>query len=150
VPCGFTNSFPPDPRGTGCTPTDPVDPNDPSKVMIDGNPFPRTPDTSLSLSLRWGIPVGNSGEVFVFTDWIFQGEAIMPIYESLEYNTDSQYEGGLKIGYRNLDSNWEIAAFGRNITDEDNVKGFIDFSNLTGFVNEPAVWGIEARYNFGQ
>lgn len=149
VPCGFTNFFPPNPRGTGCTPTDPVNPDDPSQVMVGGNPFPRTPDTSLSLSLRWGMPVGNSGEVFVFTDWIFQGEAVMPIYESREFNTDSQYEGGLKIGYRNLDSNWEVALFGRNITDEDNVKGFIDFSNPTGFVNEPAVWGIEARYDFG-
>jgi len=43
----------------------------------------------------------------------------------------------------------EIAAFGRNITDEDNVLGFIDFSNNTGFVNEPSVWGIEVGYEFG-
>jgi len=41
-----------------------------------------------------------------------------------------------------------VALFGRNITDEDNVKGFVDFSNNTGFVNEPAIWGIEANYFF--
>jgi iron complex outermembrane receptor protein len=143
VPCGLNNG------GTGCTPTDPIDPNDSSRVLIGGNPFPRTPETSWNFSVRWGTPVGNNGEVFVFTDWAFQGSLVMPLYESLEYNTDSQYEGGLKIGYRNLDNDWEIALFGRNITDEDNVKGFIDFSNNTGFVNEPAVWGIEGRIDFG-
>ncbi len=138
------------PCGSGqCTPTDPVDPNDPAKVLIGGNPFPRTPETSWNFSARWGTPVGSNGEVFVFTDWAFQGSAVMPLYESLEFNSDSQFEGGLKIGYRNLEDNWEIALFGRNITDEENVKGFIDFNNNTGFVNEPAIWGIEVRRDFG-
>jgi iron complex outermembrane receptor protein len=39
--------------------------------------------------------------------------------------------------------------FGRNITDEDNVLGFVDFSNNTGFVNEPRIWGLELGYEFG-
>ena len=43
----------------------------------------------------------------------------------------------------------EIAVFGRNITDEDNVLGFVDFSNNTGFVNEPRIWGLELGYEFG-
>jgi iron complex outermembrane receptor protein len=119
------------------------------QVSIDGNPFPRTPETNYSLTLRYGMPVGDDGEFFVFTDWVYYGEILMPLYYSPEFVTDNQFEGGLKIGYRNLDRNWEVALFGRNITDEDNVKGFIDFSNNTGFVNEPAVWGIEATYNFG-
>ncbi len=138
------------PCGSGqCTPTDPVDPTDSAKVLLNGNPFPRSPETSWNFSVRWGTPVGGNGEVFVFTDWAFQGSLVMPLYESLEFNTDSQFEGGLKIGYRNLENDWEVALFGRNITDEENVKGFIDFNNNTGFVNEPAVWGIEGRRNFG-
>lgn len=143
TPCNLNNG------GVGCTPLDPPDPTDATKVLIGGNPFPRTPETSWNFSARWGMPVSNQGEFFVFTDWIFQGKTVMPLYESVEFNTDNQYEGGLKIGYRNLENNWEVALFGRNITDEENVKGFIDFSNLTGFVNEPAIWGIEARKEFG-
>ncbi|MFQ6005055.1 MAG: TonB-dependent receptor [Woeseia sp.] len=138
------------PCGSGqCTPLDPVDPADPSRVLLNGNPFPRAPETSWNFSVRWGTPMGDAGEVFVFTDWAFQGSVVMPLYESLEFDTDNQFEGGLKIGYRNLEDDWEVALFGRNITDEENAKGFIDFSNNTGFVNEPAVWGIEARKDFG-
>ncbi|MFQ5548498.1 MAG: TonB-dependent receptor [Woeseia sp.] len=139
------------PCGSGlCTPLDPVDPSDPAKVLLNGNPFPRAPETSWNFSVRWGTPLGDAGEVFVFTDWAFQGSVVMPLYESLEFDTDSQFEGGLKIGYRNLEDDWEVALFGRNITDEENAKGFIDFSNNTGFVNEPAIWGIEARKSFGE
>mgnify|MGYP007058555715 CR=1 FL=1 len=53
-----------------------------------------------------------------------------------------------EIGYMNYDGNYEIAAFGRNITDEHNVKGAIDFNNLTGFVNEPRIIGVEFKKSF--
>ncbi len=119
------------------------------QVSIDGNPFPRTPKTNYSVTLRYGAPVGDAGEFFIFTDWVYYGKILMPLYFSPEFVTNNQFEGGLKIGYRNLEKDWEVALFGRNITNEENVKGFIDFSNNTGFVNEPAVWGVEATYNFG-
>ena len=57
-------------------------------------------------------------------------------------------EAGLRIGYMNYDGNYEVALFGRNITDEDNVKGAIDFNNNTGFVNEPRIIGVEFKKNF--
>ena len=55
---------------------------------------------------------------------------------------------GVRIGYLNYDGNYEIAAFGRNITDEHNGKGAVDFNNLTGFVNEPRIVGIEFKKTF--
>ena len=118
------------------------------QVSIDGNPFPRTPETNYSLTLRYGMPIGDDGEFFVFTDWVYYGDTQMALYYTPEFQTDNQFEGGLRVGYRNTRNNWEVALFGRNITDEDNVKGFVDFSNNTGFVNEPAIWGIEGTYNF--
>jgi len=120
------------------------------QVSIDGNPFPRTPETNYNVTLRYGMPFGGAGELFIFTDWVYYGDIQMALYYTPEFQTDNQFEGGVKVGYRNLENNWEVGIFGRNITDEDNVKGFVDFSNNTGFVNEPAIWGIEATYNFGQ
>ncbi len=120
------------------------------EVPVDGDPFPRTPKTNYSLTLRYGVPIGNYGEFFIFTDWVYYGKNQMSLYYTPEFVTDNQFEGGLKVGYRNIEKDWEVALFGRNITDEDNVKGYVDFSNNTGFVNEPAIWGIQATYNFGQ
>lgn len=138
------------PCGSGqCTPLDPVDPTNAARVLLDGNPFPRAPESTYSLTLQYTLPVGNAGEFYALTDWAWTGEINMPLYEAVEFQTDGQFEGGLRVGYRNIDRGWEVAAFGRNITDEDNVIGFVDFSNNTGFVNEPTVWGLEVGYEFG-
>lgn len=131
-----------------CTVLDPENPNNSAQVLIDGNPFPRAPETTYNLEVRYGIPIGN-GEVYALTDWVWYGDINMPLYEAAEYQTSDQFEGGIRIGYKNYDNGWEFAAFGRNITDEDNVLGFVDFSNNTGFVNEPSIWGVEVSKVFG-
>ena len=146
IPCGARDN-----PVVLCTPLDPVDPTDPNgiRVLVDGNPFPRAPESTYNVEVRYGAPIGTNAEVYFLTDWVWYGEINMPLYEAVEFKTKDQFEGGLRIGYKNYDSGWEIAAFGRNITDEDNVLGFIDFSNNTGFVNEPRVFGLEVGYEFG-
>jgi len=138
------------PCGSGlCTPLDPVNPADPAQVLVDGNPFPRAPKSTYNLELRYSAPVGNDAELYVMTDWVWYGAINMPLYEAIEFQTDKQYEGGLRFGYKSHRNGWELAAYGRNITDEHNVLGFVDFSNNTGFVNEPRMWGVEVGYEFG-
>ena len=132
-----------------CTVTDPtrvIGGN--TRALINGNPFPNAPEWSGDLTARYGIPVGNSGEFFIFTDWVYLGETNFLLYESLEFNAKSRFEGGLKVGYTANEGQWEVAAFARNITNEDNVLGVVDFNNNTAFVNEPRVFGISfgAKY----
>jgi outer membrane receptor protein involved in Fe transport len=127
--------------GSGqCTSTDPV--AAPGRVFVDGNPFPNAPESIFDFTARFSIPMGNGGELFAYTDWNVQGDTNLFLYESREFNSSGNFEGGLKIGYARDDGAWELALFGRNITDEDNLKGGIDFNNNTGFVNEPRVIGI--------
>ncbi|MCA1931225.1 TonB-dependent receptor [Rheinheimera sp.] len=128
-----------------CTPTDPS--NGAGLVLIDGNPFPQAPETILTANARYDIPV-SSGEIYIYGDVARQGKTNLFLYESMEYNTNGNFEAGLRVGYLNFDNNYEVALFGRNITDEDNLKGAIDFANLTGFVNEPRVIGVEFKKNF--
>ena len=132
--------------GSGlCTELDPVAPND--NLIIDGNPFPQAPEYIATVTARYGLPVGDAGEFFIFTDWALQGETHFFIYDATEFQTKDTFEGGLRIGY-NYDDRYEVALFGRNITDEENVKGAIDFNNLTGFDNEPRIIGVSFRASF--
>jgi iron complex outermembrane recepter protein len=132
-----------------CTVTDPIVViNATNRALVDGNPFPNAPNWIFDVTARWSLPVSNDGEIFVFTDWAYQGRTNFFLYESREFVTDGQIEGGLRIGYAALDGRWEVALFARNITDEDNVRGGIDFNNNTGFVNEPRTFGISARFQY--
>jgi outer membrane receptor protein involved in Fe transport len=131
-----------------CTITDPFrSVNNPDGSVsrfarINGNPFPNAPEWSGDFTARYSVPVGNSGEFFIFTDWFYLGDTNFLLYESREFNAGSRIEGGLKIGYAGDNGQWEVAAFARNITDEDNVLGVVDFNNNTAFVNDPRIIGV--------
>jgi outer membrane receptor protein involved in Fe transport len=123
-----------------CTITDPK--NGAGQALINGNPFPNAPEYTLDFTARYAVPFGADGELFAFTDWKKQGLTNFFLYESKEFYSKGDFEGGLKLGYAKLDGAWEAALFARNITDEDNLKGAIDFTNNTAFVNEPRVIGV--------
>ena len=122
-----------------CTVTDPK--NAGGQALVDGNPFPNAPKYVLNFTARYSVPVGD-GELFAYTDWFKQGYTNLFLYESKEFYSKGAFEGGLKLGYAKADGSYEIAAFARNITNEVNLRGGIDFNNLTGFVNEPRIVGI--------
>jgi iron complex outermembrane recepter protein len=134
------------PCGGGCTVLDPAGPVA-GTVSIDGNRLPQSPEVIGNLTARWGVPVA-AGEFFVYTDWAYRSEINFFLYESVEFEGKELLEGGLRVGYNWGDGDHEIALFGRNITDEVEAVGGIDFNNLTGFINEPRRWGVEFRTRF--
>ncbi len=133
--------------GGGCTVLDPVG-TVAGTVSIDGNRLPQAPEWVGNLTARYGIPMGEGAEWFIFTDWAYRDEVNFFLYESAEFHGDALLEGGLRVGYNWDYGNREIALFGRNITDAEELVGGIDFNNLTGFVNEPRLWGVEFTARF--
>ena len=130
------------PCGSGlCTVLDPL--NDLGQALIDGNPFPNAPELTFNAFAEYTMPWRDKGEFFVNTDWAVQGETNLFLYESAEFRSSGNFEGGLRLGYRDAEGRYEGAFFARNITDEENLRGGIDFNNLTGFVNEPRIVGFQ-------
>jgi len=133
--------------GSGaCTVEDPVDIN--GFAIVDGNPLPNAPEWNANVRLQYTIPL-SAGEIFLATDWMFQSDMQFLIYDALEFHSGDIMEGGVRAGFAHASGNWDVAIFGRNITDEENLKGVIDFNNNTGFVNDRTIWGATFTYNFG-
>ncbi|WP_417358444.1 TonB-dependent receptor [Gallaecimonas pentaromativorans] len=133
--------------GSGCTVTDPLDAN--GNAIIDGNSLPHAPKWIANITATYTYPL-TTGELFVFTDWAWRSRDHFFLYESKEYQDASMLEGGLRLGYRwSTDgTDYEIAAYGRNINNDQSMTGGIDFNNLTGFVNDPRIVGVEFKANF--
>ncbi len=141
--------------GNGCTVTNTVlVPANPSAfkfaptVLIDGNPLPQAPKYTFNLTARYGMPAGPGAEFFVFTDWVYRSKVNFFLYESAEYTGKALLEGGLRVGYNWSNGKYEVAAFGRNIGNQIRVVGGIDFNNLTGFINDPRTYGVQAKMTF--
>ena len=135
--------------GSNCTVTDPiVTVGTTRRANIDGNPFPQAPEYTANVTLSYVHSLGNDTELFASTDWVMQKDFNLFLYESVEFMQDTAFEGGLRAGWRDLSQGLEAAVYARNITDEVNVIGAIDFNNLTAFVNEPRTYGVQLSKRF--
>lgn len=103
-----------------CTVLDPLvlDAGGTPRAAIDGNPLPQAPDITANFTAEYVLPLGDGREFFVFTDWSITGDINLFLYESAEFSSSGNFEGG------------------------------IDFNNNTGYVNEPRVLGIEFGTSF--
>jgi iron complex outermembrane receptor protein len=122
-----------------CTILDPIDGN--GNALLDGNSLPQAPEWIFNGFVDYRKPIGN-GLLMGTLDWAWHDDKRFFLYESKEFFTDG-FELGLRLGYAFSEAKYEIAFFGRNITDEEIVRGGIDFNNLTGYTNDPSLWGLE-------
>jgi len=128
-----------------CTVTDPI--NAAGRVVIDGNALPQAPKWIFNASARYNWPLAE-GNLFVLTDWSYRSKVNFFLYEAKEFTGKPLTEGGVRVGYNWAGGKYEVAAFGRNITDTQRITGAIDFNNLTGFINEPRQWGVQFKGSF--
>ena len=110
-------------------------------TQIDGNPLPNAPKYNFNFTARYDVPVGADGKLFVATDWNVQGYTNFVLYDTDEFYSKDNFEGGLKLGYENTAHGYEVALFGRNITNEKNLKGVIE-NYMAAVYNEPRIVGI--------
>ena len=89
----------------------------------------------------YDIPLGNGGLLFAATDWNQQGYTNYVLYKTKEFYSDGNFEGGVKLGYSAPGGAYEVALFGRNITNEKNLKGVIE-NYMASVFNEPRIVGI--------
>lgn len=141
--------------GSGCTvqntitaPANPAAGKFSPTVSIDGNPLPQAPEVVVNFTARYGQPHGNGGEWFVYTDWAYRSKVNFFLYKAAEFTGKPLLEGGLRVGYTWGQGKYEAAVFGRNITNQIQTVGGIDFNNLTGMINEPRTYGMQFKVAF--
>jgi len=129
-----------------CTVTNPA----PSagKANINGNPLPQAPKNTASFTLKYSQPMANGTEFYAYTDWAYRSSVNFFLYESVEFTGKAMTEGGLRLGYLWGNGKYDLAAYGRNITNQQRIVGGIDFNNLTGFINEPRSYGVQFKAMF--
>jgi iron complex outermembrane receptor protein len=131
--------------GAPCTVLDPQRPGSPGIYSIDGNQLPQAPKWTVNFTAGYEYPVG-PGNIYAYTDWYYRSKIQFFLYRSVEFSDDHLLEGGVRIGYKW--DKFDVAAFGRNITNDESAVSGIDFNNLTAMVNEPRIWGVELGVKF--
>ena len=116
-------------------------------AQINGNPLPNAPKWQLNAAVRYDIPVTETGGLFVSSDFNIQGYTNLVLYKTREFYADGNFELGLRAGYTFGEGRYEVAAFARNITDEQNLKGVIE-NYMAAVYNEPRIIGVQINGKF--
>ncbi|WMS91746.1 TonB-dependent receptor domain-containing protein [Pseudoalteromonas sp. HL-AS1] len=127
--------------------TDPI--NNSGFAVLDGNSLPHAPEWISNFTLRYTKELAD-GNFFASGDISYRSKINMFLYESVEFEGKELIETGLRTGYTwsEGDYEYEVAAFVRNLFDEQQVIGAVDFNNNTGIVNEERYVGAEFKVNF--
>jgi iron complex outermembrane receptor protein len=134
------------PCGSGlCTLLDPR--NAAGLAIIDGNPLPQAPRWIGNATARYGVPLANGDQVFVYGDVAYRSTINYFLYDAAEFRGRPSTEVGLKIGYKTAD-NLEVSVFARNLLNQIRSISAIDFNNLTGMINEPRIIGGMIRFTY--
>lgn len=130
-----------------CTVNDPI--NDAGLAVLDGNSLPHAPEWISNFTLRYNKEL-EDGNFFALGDISYRSEINMFLYDSVEFEGKALTEVGLRAGYEWAEGDYEyqVSAFVRNLFDEQQAIGAVDFNNNTGIVNEERYIGAEFKVNF--
>ena len=126
-----------------------LDPIINGQAMLDGNSLPHAPEWISNITLRYTKELAE-GEFFTYADVSYRSEIDFFLYESVEFEGKPLTEVGLRAGYAwaQGDYEYEVSAFVRNLFDEQQAIGGVDFNNNTAMVNEERYIGAEFKVNF--
>ncbi|ASM49286.1 iron complex outermembrane recepter protein [Pseudoalteromonas espejiana DSM 9414] len=126
-----------------------TDPVVDGKVFLDGNSLPHAPEWISNFTLRYNKEL-EDGNFFALGDISYRSEINMFLYDSVEFEGKALTEVGLRAGYEWAEGDYEyqVSAFVRNLFDEQQAIGAVDFNNNTGIVNEERYIGAEFKVNF--
>ncbi len=124
-----------------CTVTNAV--NALGNATLDGNSLSQAPRWIVDPSLEYSYPIGSTKEVFLYSDLAYRSSIDFFLYRSREFIGQPFANLGVRAGYRWGAGKYELAAFCRNCLDQIRTVGGIDFNNLTGYINDPAIVGAQ-------
>jgi iron complex outermembrane receptor protein len=110
------------------------------------------PETSGTLFFDYSYLLGNGMELFAGGEVNYSDDFNSAGDKDVIDDTDSFTKVNLRLGIRGADENWEVMAYGRNITDELVYSISFDTPVLAGShsaqFDEGAVYGLRAAYRF--
>ena len=124
-------------------------------VQLEGESLPNAPEWSFNSSIRATFPINGEYNFIAQTDISWEDDIKRDLIGTKALFTESHWNVDGRIGIESADEKWNIAIWGRNLTDETwiteayQVLGF-GFYIAGANYNYPRTFGISAGYRWGQ
>lgn len=128
-----------------------------AETSLAGNRLPNAPKWNLTFGAEYRAPIGKAGELLLRTDIAWRDKIYFKPNNNPLYAGESVTLVNGRVAYQPNGKNWELAAYGRNLTNERYVSYKAVGTDVTGVSNpalpltvygEPRQFGVQARYFF--
>lgn len=121
-------------------------------VDNSGNFLTRAPQNSYTLSSSYNLPLGDAGYLSFRLDYVSQGDMHLAANNNAISKLDGYQLVNARIGFEAVDSNWEVALWGKNLADEQYAIHRADLSALgtattSDILGNPRTYGLSLTYN---
>ena len=131
------------------------DPASPSQfVSLAGNKLPQSPEFTASIGLAYNHQIDNIGNLQARLDYYYSAEKYFNEQNS-DHAVQDDYELiNARIGFQSQDGVWDVAVFGKNLTDEliyslqVSVPFFYGVNGSVVQLAPPRTYGVSVAYNF--
>ena len=123
-------------------------------VNANGNQLKRIPKHKATVWGQYNIPLPGGSNLTLGGTYAYTGEYYDEGFEKEIDRIPSRFRLDLTATWKDASQRWELRAFARNVTDENNIRGVTSGSEATnwyllGDILEPRFMGVDIRYNFG-
>jgi iron complex outermembrane receptor protein len=121
-------------------------------ITLDSK-LPNTPEWTTALGVQYDYAIAGGGNLIGRVDWTYRSKAFKDALNFPEVAQEGYHLLNLSLTWISPGGDWELSAFGKNVTDERYlVSGFANALTqgwASGVVGQPAEWGLSLAYNFG-
>jgi iron complex outermembrane receptor protein len=116
-----------------------------------GNDITMAPEVNFNGLIQYDIPLGDRGTVTLQTDFSYQDEVFFDALNNPLLTEDAYWLWNARASWTSAGENWEVAAYGRNLGNEEYMVYAFDLS-FFGFNEEmigtPRSYGLEVTYRY--
>ncbi len=146
-----------------CTPVPPATTCTRPLIPFDasGNQLVNAPEWKLNATARYDVPLGSAGSLVLFGQLSYQDDVFFTQINEPEVGQEAFTLLDARIAWLDAGGHWELAAFGRNLTDEEYFHNGVRFTstsdpaldvfqigNALGYPAPGRSWGLQATYRF--
>lgn len=117
---------------------------------FSGNEVVLAPDVTFNGLAQYDVPL-RTGTLTFQVDWSYQDEVFFDSLNNTLLSEDSYWLWNGRVSWTSADNGWEVAAWGRNLGDEEYLTYAFDLS-FFGFheqmLGTPRTYGLEVAYRF--
>ena len=92
-------------------------------IDLAGETLNRAPEFTVALSAQYEWSLGDSGSLLARADFYWQDEVFYRVQNIDRHREGSFTTTDLRLMWRSANERWEVDAFAKNVTDEDNQRG---------------------------